>query len=647
MAQITVSKLGKSFGIKDVFADISFNLNENDKVGIVGPNGAGKTTLFNILTGKIDDYEGDVYIKNGLKIGYMLQNISLSSENTIYEEMLEQFDYIHDIERELKDLENKMSDYDDLETLEKNSIKYNQLLEKYSDLGGEYFQSKIDQVLIGIGFERERFDEKISHLSGGEKSRIELAKLLISNADILFLDEPTNHLDLKSIQFVEDFIKDIKKLVVFISHDRYFLDRVANKIFLLENGHLNTYNTNYTDFIKRRKKEIEIQTRLYENQQKEIERQQEIIERFASLGGSLRKRGIAQSRSRQKLLDKMKLLEKPDVFDEKMILKFSSKRPSGQDVLKVNSISKSFDNKTLYKDITFNIYRGEKVGLIGSNGTGKTTLFKMILNKMKPDEGNIELGVSVYPHYFDQEQKNLDLDKTILDEVWDKYPYLTHYELRSYLAKFMFVGDDIFNIMGDLSGGERARVSLLELMLSDSNFLLMDEPTNHLDIDSKEVLEDALNAYEDTTFIISHDRYFLNKVCTKIIEIKDKKINIYNGNYDYYLSKQEQNKENAEKLAEINKTKKKKDAKRFKEEQKYIRNLKNKIQNIEKEVEKIDENIENLHKKMTEEEVYTDFEKMNNINLNIQELEEKKEELSISWFEYLDELENLEEYNES
>lgn len=640
MAEITVSKLSKSFGIDEIFSDVSFHLNETDKVGIVGPNGAGKTTLFNILTGVDKEYDGNVYIKNNLKLGYMLQNTSLQSDKTIYEEMLEEFNYIYEIEEELRVLEEALHDHEDLERLERNTIRYTELIEKYTDLGGEYFESKIESLLLGMRFPKERFHDKVNTLSGGEKSRLELAKLLISDADILLLDEPTNHLDMETIEFVENLIKERKKLVVFISHDRYFLDKVANRIFLLENGRMRTYDTNYTDFINRRKKEIEVEQRAYENQQKEIERQEEIIERFANLGGSLRKRGIAQSRSRQKLLDKMKKLEKPEFFDEKMSLKFTPARTSGQDVLRVNNVTKSFDQKTLYKDISFEIYRGEKVGLIGGNGTGKTTLFKMILNKMRPDEGDVELGESVFPEYFDQEQKTLDLDKTIIDEVWDKYPYLTHYELRSYLARFMYIGDDIFKIVGDLSGGEKSRITLLELMLSDANFLLMDEPTNHLDIDSKEVLEDALNGYKATAFIISHDRYFLNKVCDKLIEIKDKGITIYNGNYDYYLTKQEKYIESQNEVSE-NKTQKRKDARKEREEQKQVRQFKNKAKNIEKRVSEIDDEVNALNIEFTKPEIFEDFDKTREISAKIESLNNEKEEISLEWMEILEKLDEM------
>ena len=640
MAEITVSKLSKSFGIKEIFSDVSFHLNKGDKVGIVGPNGAGKSTLFNILSGRDSDYTGDVFKKSSLKIGYMHQNISLQSENTIYQEMLEVFSYIHEIEAEMKRLEGELANYHYLEELERNTIKYTELIEKYADLGGQYFENKIDAILIGMGFPRERFDDPIVNLSGGEKSRLELAKLLISDADILLLDEPTNHLDMSTIAFVESFIKDSKKTLVFISHDRYFLDKVANRILLLEKGIMRSYDSNYTTFIERRKKEIEVEQRAYENQQKEIERQEEIIERFASQGGSLRKRGIAQSRSRQKLLDKMKKLERPEFFDEKMALKFTPARISGQDVLSVKNVTKSFANKTLYKDISFDIYRGQKVGLIGGNGTGKTTLFKMILNKMKPDVGCVDLGESVFPEYFDQEQKNLDLEKTVIDELWDKYPNLTHYDIRSYLAKFMFIGDDIFQIVGDLSGGERSRITLLELMLSDANFLLMDEPTNHLDIDSKEVLEEALNSYEATAFMISHDRYFLNKVCDQIIEIKDQTITIYKGNYDYYLSKQENFQ--AEETIVVNKTQQKKDMKKEKEFRKQIKQVKTAISKIENRIDRIDQEIEKINLEFTKPEVFEDFEKTQEFTQMLASLNDEKEEIGLEWLDLHEKLEELE-----
>ncbi|MDO4779080.1 MAG: ABC-F family ATP-binding cassette domain-containing protein [Tissierellia bacterium] len=637
MAELTASTLSKSFVLQEIFTDVSFNLEKGDRVGIIGANGAGKTTLFNILSGKIEPDEGKVYIKNNQKIGYMLQNVHNESDKTIFEEMLEQFEYIHEMERRLKDLEIALAENkNDMAKLERDTISYNSLIEKYSGLGGEYFESRIEGILKGMGFPKSRFTDLVSNLSGGEKSRLDLAKLLVSDSDILLLDEPTNHLDMKTIQFVEQYIRDCNKLVVFISHDRYFLDRVANRIFLLENQKLHVYNMNYSKYIEQRKKDILDMQRAYENQQKEIARQEEIISRFAKLGGALRKRGISQSRSRQKLLDKMKKIPKPDVFDDKMRLTFRPQRESGMDVLSVNGVSMGFGDKLLYKDISFEIYKGEKVGLIGGNGTGKTTLFKMILNKLKPLEGSIDLGVGVFPEYFEQEQESLNLENTVIDEIWDAYPELTHYELRSYLAKFMFIGDDIFKIVGDLSGGERSRITLLKLMLSTSNFLLMDEPTNHLDIDSKEVLEDALLNYEATAFIISHDRYFLNKVCDKIILIENGNIEVFNGNYDYYMEKIEQRNIEVETISE-NKTKRIKEYKKNKSEEKEKRKIKARIREIEKEIENIDTDIEKLNMEFTKKEVFENHEKSFQITEEIRKLNLRKDAIYEEWINLVEE----------
>lgn len=632
MAEITVSKISKNFGIKEIFSNISFNLEKGDKVGIVGANGAGKTTLFNILSGKLEYDSGNIYIKNNNKIGYMLQNLKIDNDNTIFEEMEEQFKYIKDMEDGLKSLEKKLSENQSLDDLEKNTLAYNNLLEKYLDSDGQYFESKIKGVLKGMNFPEIRFNDKVNNLSGGEKSRLELAKLLISDSDILLLDEPTNHLDTNTIQYIENFIKDTKKTVVFISHDRYFLDKVANRIFLLENGTLHIYNTGYTKYMEKRKKDLEIQQRAFENQQKEIERQAEIIDRFARLGGSLRKRGIAQSRSRQKLLDKMKKIPKPEIFDEKIRLLFRPKRESGNDVLVVKDLKMGFNDHILYNNLNFEIYKGEKVGLIGGNGTGKTTLFKLILNKLKPLSGKVELGVGVFAEYFEQEQESLNLGNTILDEIWDSYPELTHYELRSYLAKFMFIGDDIFKIVEDLSGGEKSRIVLLKLMLSTSNFLLMDEPTNHLDIDSKEVLEDALLNYEATAFIISHDRYFLNKVCDKIILLEDGDIKVFNGNYDYYIEKRNEELIYFEQELE-NKTQIRKEQRKNRDKEKEIKRLKARVRELEKEITKIENEIQNLNEEFMKKEVYENHQLSFEISEKIKRLNEEKDELTNEWIE--------------
>ena len=464
---------------------------------------------------------------------------------------------------------------------------------------------------------------------------------MLSDADVLLLDEPTNHLDMDAISFVEAYLRDFQKVVVIISHDRFFLDRVANRIFLLENKRLYVYNTNYTEFMKLRKKDLEVEERAYENQQKEIERQEAIIDKFLRAGKSLRKRGIAQARSRQKLLDKMKKLEKPDHFDEKMVLSFRPERESGEDVLRVRDLSMAFSEKSLYENVSFDIYKGQKIGLIGGNGTGKTTLFKIILNKLKPTSGQVDLGVGVFPEYFDQQQANLSEDKTVIDEIWDDYPDMTHYELRSYLAKFMFIGDDIFKTIDQLSGGERARITLLKLMLSSANFLLMDEPTNHLDIDSKEVLEEALIAYEGTAFIISHDRYFLNKVVDKIMVIADQKLEVFEGNYDYYLEKLEERKPDYVDLKTVNKTQKTKELKKTKEEEKRLRKLRADIRTLEGQMEKIEGEIEDINTQFSDPKTYEDHEKSLDLQKRFNFLNEEKDRVFGLWADLIEESEEV------
>lgn len=641
MAEIAVNKISKSFGIKDIFTDVSFQINEKDKVGIVGPNGAGKTTLFNILSQGIKPDSGDLFIKNGIKVGYMLQNVGLKSDKTIFNYLLEEFQYIFDMEDNLNRLEKQLSLSKDVKEIERLTLEYNALIEKHDELGGRYYESKIEAVLKGLGFPEERFHDYISNLSGGEKSRVELAKLMLSNADVLLLDEPTNHLDMNAIDFVENYLKDFPKAVVIISHDRFFLDKVVNRIFLLENKRLYVYDTNYTDFMKMRTKDLEVEQKAYENQQKEIERQEAIIDKFLRAGKSLRKRGIAQARSRQKLLDKMKKLQKPDHFDDKMSLTFTPARQSGEDVLKVSDLSMAFSGKCLYKNVSFDIYKGQKIGLIGGNGTGKTTLFKIILNELKPTSGKADLGVSVFPEYFDQQQANLSLDKTVIDEIWDDYPDMTHYELRSYLAKFMFIGDDIFKTIDQLSGGEKARITLLKLMLSSANFLLMDEPTNHLDIDSKEVLEQALIGYEGTAFIISHDRYFLNKVVDKIMVIEGQSLEVFEGNYDYYLEKLEQRKPDYIDYENVNKTKKAKELKKTKEEEKRIRKLKADIRNLEKKMEEIEQEIEGINHQFTDSETYENPETSLALQQRLNHLNEEKDRVFTEWAILIEENDEL------
>ncbi|NLC03433.1 MAG: ABC-F family ATP-binding cassette domain-containing protein, partial [Tissierellia bacterium] len=536
MPVLSCSNISKTYIVDTILDKISFSVEDGDKIGVIGLNGSGKTTLFNILAGNIHEDSGQVYIQKDLKIGYLEQHTSIESSKSIYEECLEVFILLINMEADIRKLEESISieassgDSPELTVLME---EYGHLSELFLSLNGYGYKSEIRGVLKGLGFPEKDFNKEVNLLSGGQKSRLSLAKLLLQKPDILLLDEPTNHLDIEAIDWLEKYLKDYKGACLIISHDRYFLDNVVNRIFYLENLKLHIYNTNYTRFMVQRKKDMDILKKQYEDQQKELKRQEEIIARFMNYGGA---RYIKQAQSRQKLLNKMKVMDKLSTSKTTRI-KFEPEVKSGRDVLSVEDLSKSFGDLELLNDINFNIYRGERVGLIGANGIGKTTLFKIILGQEEKDDGLIQLGHHVMPGYFDQEMDTLNLGKTVIDEIWDDNPNMDYYGIRTILSQFLFVGDDIFKEIEDLSGGEKGRISLLKLMLSKANFLLMDEPTNHLDIDSKEILEDALLDYQGTVFVISHDRYFLNRVTNKILELTADGIVEYVGNYDYYLEK--------------------------------------------------------------------------------------------------------------
>ncbi|WP_311482189.1 ribosomal protection-like ABC-F family protein, partial [uncultured Anaerococcus sp.] len=596
MNVLNVSNLAKSYPNKTIFNGLSFNLEKGDKAGLVGLNGAGKSTLFNILTGRLAADEGKIFIPQEVKVGYLEQILSLDSEMTVYDYCLSVFDGLIKLEAEIRDLEKKMSTETNPDKLAAIMDEYTRKSDAYHKENGYAIESELEGTLSAMGFAKEDFNKKISDLSGGQKARVELAGLLLEKPDLLLLDEPTNHLDIKAINFLETFIKNYKGTAIIISHDRYFLDATVNRMMVLEHGKLSTYSGNYTIFMEKRKKDREVRIHQYKSQQKEIERQEEIIDRLKNLGGSKRKRGISQSRSRQKLLDKMERIEKPIELSDTMNLKFTPRIQSGMDVLKVEDLRMSFDSREIFKNISFEIYRNERAAIIGDNGVGKTTLFKIILGELSQDGGKAKIGESVNVGYFDQEQKSLNLENTIFDEIRETFPMLTNFEIRSYLAKFMFYDTDVFREISELSGGERARISLLKLMISDCNFILMDEPTNHLDIDSKEILEDAILDFEGTLLIISHDRYFLNKIASKILDMKADRMDLYLGNYDYYQEKLREMSLTEEEKSTVTKTQIKKERKKEKLKRDEVRAVKKKIRDIEKDMEEIDKKLKALTK---------------------------------------------------
>lgn len=622
MIVLSCNNITKAYVVDNILEGVTFSIEEGEKVGVVGLNGSGKSTLFNILAGETTKDKGDIYVQKDLKIGYLKQHTNIQSDNTVFEECVEVLNDIVEMEKRMRNLEIEIG----FEGKKGTTERLNKLMEEYSNLTEEFtkkngygFKSEIKGVLKGLGFDDEDMDKPVNKLSGGQKARLSLAKLLLEKPDVLLLDEPTNHLDIDGIGWLEKYLLEYKGAALIISHDRYFLDNVVSRIFHLENLNIKIYNGNYTEYMKKRKKELEILKKGYENQQKEIERQEEIIRRFMSYGGS---RYVRQAKSRQKMLDKMKKIDKPSTDNKKVRIRFEPKIESGREVLTLENIEKKFDDFTLLKDISFNIYRGEKVGLIGPNGVGKTTLFRMILGNIKSTDGQILLGHRVNIGYFDQEQRKLNLEKTVVDEIWDENPDLDHYQIRTILSQFLFIGDDIFKEVKELSGGERSRLALLKLMMSRSNFLLMDEPTNHLDIDSKEVLEDALQNYDGTLLVISHDRYFLNKVVDKILELSEDGIMEYLGNYNYYVEKKNQIIDCEDENDGKTKTQIKIERKKEREKRENKKKKKAKILEIEKSIEENEEKMKEIDKLMCAPDIFTDSEKIKEL---VKEREQTKD----------------------
>ncbi|KEH98526.1 ABC-F family ATP-binding cassette domain-containing protein [Clostridium massiliodielmoense] len=637
MIVLSCKNLKKSYGIDEILKDITFNIDEGERVGLVGANGAGKSTLFKILTRTLDYDSGNLFLDKNKKIGYLSQHLSLDSENTIYDESLLVFKDLIDMENKLSFLEQEMNKpYDPLNADYHNKVikDYTSLSELYNNRGGYLYKAEIGKVLKGLGFTEEHYDKPINILSGGQKTRVALCKLLLSSPDILLLDEPTNHLDLDAIEWLEEYLKGYKGTIIIISHDRYFLDSITTKTFELINGKLDMYNGNYTAFIDLKKKTYEEKLKAYNLQQAEIKRQEDIIERYRSFN---REKSIRAAESRQKALDKVERLDAP-TSDKKMHkFKFEAKIKSGNDVLYAENLSKRYEDKLLFENLNLDIKRGEHVALIGENGRGKTTLFKILMDKIKQDEGTFSLGKNVFIGYYDQEQSNLDPSKTIIDEVWDDFPKMTTTEIRSVLAAFLFTGDDVFKKVDKLSGGEKCRINLLKIILSKSNFLLLDEPTNHLDIMSREALEDAVMDYDGTVLVISHDRYFLNKVVEKIHELNIDGIKTYLGNYSYYIEK----KKNPFRFQQIEesqgktKTQLQTEKKKKREEAKLEKQKKLQVKNLEQSIADLEKNIEDLQQKLCLEEIYSDPVKSEEVNKELLDKETELEQLYAQWEEML------------
>lgn len=638
MIMLSCNKVSKTFGVETILENISFSVNEGDKIGIVGVNGTGKTTLFKVITGILPHDRGEIFTSKNCRLGYLEQNTNFYSEKTIYDEVVSVFSDLIGAEEELRSLEHQIASLSDKGALSGDQLKktmdiYGKKYEEFEKNNGYAYKSEVRGTLKGLGFSDEEMDKPVNVLSGGEKTRVLLAKLLLSKPSLLLLDEPTNHLDADAIEWLEGFLRSYEETIMIISHDRYFLDQSVNRIFEMENKHLTTYNGNYTDYQKQAMVNREIRLRQYENQQRDIKKQEESIERLKAYG---REKHLKRARSKEKMLDKVDRLEKPQELRKKARFNFVLRHHSGNDVLKVQGLAKSFDDRKLFEGVDFDLYRGEKVALIGPNGVGKSTLFKIIMGYESQDQGGFKLGQGVDVSYFHQEQKSLNLENTIIDEVWDDNPHMTQTEVRNLLGAFLFEGEDVFKSIRSLSGGERARVAILKLILSRSNLLLLDEPTNHLDIDSKEVLEDALKEYEGTLLTISHDRYFLNTVVDRILVLKPDGVEEYLGDYEYYQNKKKQESEKsylADMEDQVSKTKTqiREERRREKELKKNENKAKKLIKDLEVEIELTEKQIGGLDHMLCQEEVYTSPERMKEVNQEKSDLEKRLSKLYDKW----------------
>jgi ATP-binding cassette subfamily F protein 3 len=623
----------KSFGIDLLLDKVTFNINEGEKIGLIGPNGAGKSSLFKILTGEMDYDSGEVFIDKAKTVGYLSQHLSLDTENTIFGELQLVFDDLLKLEMKLKTLEEEMNKPYDTgnEAFHEKLIKdYTNCSELYMNRGGFVFRAEISKVLKGLGFSEEDGQLRISVLSGGQKTRVALCKLLLIKPDILLLDEPTNHLDLEAIEWLEEYLSSYRGTIILISHDRFFLDAITNKTFELLGGKVHSYNGNYTAFVDLKKKDYEVQLKAYTLQKAEIKRQEDIIEKYRSFN---REKSIKAAESRQKALDKVERLTAP--VREKQIskIRFETQIKSGNDVLHIEDLSKAYEEKVLFSGLNLDIKKGEKIALIGENGIGKTTLLKIIMDKTPSSSGISVLGKNVFIGYYDQEQSDLDPDKSILDEVWDDFPDMTTTQIRSALAAFLFTGDDVFKKIHLLSGGERCRINLLKLMLSKSNFLLLDEPTNHLDIMSREALEDAIVGYDGTILLISHDRHFLNKVIGKILELTRTGLTEYLGNYSYYTEKKKNplRFQEIEEFSGMTKTQQQNEKKKKRELEKLEREKKQSLKDIEKRISDLESLLASLDEKLCLPEVYSNPEECIRINGEISASREELESLYEEW----------------
>ena len=624
--------ISKSFGTDEILKDISFHINEHEKAAIVGINGAGKSTLLKIIMRILSADAGDVVLSKHISVGYLAQYQEISGTRTIFEEALSAKEELVQMEMQLREMEEKMP-AEKGEALERLLEKYNRLHHEFELKNGYAYRSEVTGIIRGLGFSEEDFHRPVAELSGGQKTRVFLGKLLLAKPDILLLDEPTNHLDMSSIAWLETFLSNYTGAVLIVSHDRYFLDKIVTKVIELSRHQASVFRGNYSDYAVKKAAVRKAEQKAWENQQREIKHQEEVIAKLKSFN---REKSIKRAESREKMLDKVERLDRPAQENADMKIRFHPAVTSGNDVLEVTRLAKSFGNNRLFSDISFEIKRGEHVALIGDNGTGKTTLLK-IINEMIPfDAGEISFGTNVHVAYYDQEHQVLNDAKTLFEEISDEHPGMNNTQIRSMLAAFLFTEDDVFKRVGDLSGGEKGRLSLAKLMLSEANFLILDEPTNHLDIISKEILEEALNQYDGTVLFVSHDRYFINKAASRILDLTDQTVVNYIGNYDYYLEKREVQ------MAKIRPEKNdrnglqkndsaKEEWKQKKEEQAKERKKAAQLKRTEEEIAEKEAEIKVLNEELNDPDYATNSAKLSEIHERMTQVQEDLERLYETW----------------
>ncbi|MBQ7202999.1 MAG: ABC-F type ribosomal protection protein [Eubacterium sp.] len=623
MAVLDVQNLSLSFGENTIFDKVSFDIKDREKVGLIGVNGAGKTSLFKIITGEYEPDSGACFISKNASLGYMQQH-TCSQNRTVWNELVSVFDELIAVERELEEVNLRLRE--GMGSQSENIEKQDYLTEKFNRDGGLTYKSRTRSALLGLGFEEKDFDMPTSKLSGGQRSKLILAKLLLSKADFLLLDEPTNHLDIKAVEWLEEFLKDFSGAALIISHDRYFLDKITNKTVEIENGKCRCYIGNYSEFLKKKEAEQKAIEEKYENDLKEIERIEGIIAQQRQWN---REKNIKTAESKEKMVERIKAqLVIPDSKVDKIRFDFTPKAISGEDVLSVKDLEKSFSDKPVFKNVSFKVKRGEKLFLLGDNGCGKTTLLKILMKDYVADGGTYKFGANVFCGYFDQVQAKLDLTKTVLEEVWSNFPAMSETSVRSALAAFLFKGEEVYKNLSDCSGGERARVALLKLMLGKFNFLLLDEPTNHLDAFSREELEDTLLNYSGTMLIVSHDRYFINKLATRIIELTPDGVNEYIGDYDRFIEKKA-DRNSVQDVRKAPKEAKQNDYKLKKERLSQIRKAKTRLKRCEEEIETLENDISVIEEKLTD----SDYEELIRLTAELEEKTKARDSLYEEWEE--------------